>query len=277
MAEVDSALDIGAPNPHLNMAIHLVRNHLEGRISTASSAIAASGTPYATARRKLAEMQEAGLVEQRPRTRTGKSFSLHPSAKLMQDWSQLSDRILRMARHRIGTTPDAAKGAEYYFGGSYQEGRSIQPPQVLPEPLALPGGLRILVHGDPTFMVMESLKRQFEQVVGTKISQRAFSIDRLHEESLRNGDRAVSRYDIIAVDLPWVGEFVTRGILSPLDRCWISTRSIPATFTPPAGARRIGRGGPMAFPARRHRNCCSTAPTSLPRRGCRRPPPRMRC
>ncbi|NPD17822.1 extracellular solute-binding protein [Rhodophyticola sp. DY48A3-103] len=217
MAEVDSALDIGAPNPHLNMAIHLVRNHLEGRISTASSAIAASGTPYATARRKLAEMQEAGLVEQRPRTRTGKSFSLHPSAKLMQDWSQLSDRILRMARQRIGVGPNAAKGAEYYFGGSYQEGRSIQPPQVLPEPLALPGGLRILVHGDPTFMVMESLKRQFEQVVGTKISQRAFSIDRLHEESLRNGDRAVSRYDIIAVDLPWVGEFVTRGILSPLD------------------------------------------------------------
>ena len=172
MAEVDSALDIGAPNPHLNMAIHLVRNHLEGRISTASSAIAASGTPYATARRKLAEMQEAGLVEQRPRTRTGKSFSLHPSAKLMQDWSQLSDRILRMARQRIGVGPNAAKGAEYYFGGSYQEGRSIQPPQVLPEPLALPGGLRILVHGDPTFMVMESLKRQFEQVVGTKISQR---------------------------------------------------------------------------------------------------------
>lgn len=217
MSEVESALDIGAPNPHLNMAIHLVRNHLEGRISTASSAIAASGTPYATARRKLAEMQAAGLIEQRPRTRTGKSFSLHPSAKLMQDWTQLTDRILRLARQRIGPDPDAAKGSEYYFGNSYQEGRSIQPPQVLPEPLALPGGLRILVHGDPTFMVMESLKRQFEQVVGTKISQRAFSIDRLHEEALRNGERPHSRYDIIAVDLPWVGEFVTRGLLAPLD------------------------------------------------------------
>ena len=68
-----------------------------------------------------------------------------------------------------------------------------------------------------SIITARSLKRQFEQVVGTKISQRAFSIDRLHEESLRNGDRAVSRYDIIAVDLPWVGEFVTRGILSPLD------------------------------------------------------------
>jgi multiple sugar transport system substrate-binding protein len=50
----------------------------------------------------------------------------------------------------------------------------------------VPGGLRVLVHGDPTFMVMDSLKRQFEQVIGTEISQRAFSIDRLREEALRN-------------------------------------------------------------------------------------------
>ena len=216
-AEIDSTLDISAPNPHLNMAVHLVKNHLEGRISTASSLIAASGVPYATARRKLTEMQESGLIELRPRTRTGKSFSLHPSAALLATWGQLSDRILRLAKKHVGrATPDQTE-AEYYFGGSYQVGRSIQPPQVLPEPLSLSGGLRILVHGDPTFMVMESLKRQFEQVVGSKISQRAFSIDRLHEEAIRNGDRPASRYDIIAVDLPWIGEFVSRGLLTPID------------------------------------------------------------
>ena len=55
--------------------------------------------------------------------------------------------------------------------------------------MKLSGGLRILVHGDPTFMVMEGLKRQFEQIVGTTIHQRAFSIDRLREEALRNAER----------------------------------------------------------------------------------------
>lgn len=216
-AEIESMLDVASPNPHLNMALHLVKNHLEGRISTASSVIAASAVPYATARRKLAELQGAGLIETRPRTKTGKSFSLHPSALLLQNWGQLADRLLRMAKKHAGAGDAEHSGTEYYFGGSYQVGRSIQPPQVLPDPLSLTGGLRILVHGDPTFMVMESLKRQFEQVVGTKISQRAFSIDRLHEEALRNGERPVSRYDIIALDLPWIGEFVTKGLLTPLD------------------------------------------------------------
>lgn len=215
--EIDAALDISAPNPHLNMSLHLVKNHLEGRISTASSVIATSSVPYATARRKLAELQEAQLIEMRPRTKSGKSFSLHPSATLLQNWAQLSDRLLRLAKKTIGDSKTSRAEAEYYYGGTYQVGRSIQPPQVLPDPLTLSGGLRILVHGDPTFMVMESLKRQFEQVVGTKISQRAFSIDRLHEEILRNGERPSSRYDIIASDLPWIGEFVSRGLLTPLD------------------------------------------------------------
>ncbi len=248
-AEVESALDIAAPNPYLNMAIHLVRNHMEGRICTASSVIAASGVPYATARRKLAELQDAGLIEQRPRTRTGKSFSLHPSASMLQNWAQLSDRVLRLAKSRVGEGAPTTRGNDYYFGGSYQVARSIQPPKVLPEPLSLSGGLRILVHGDPTFMVMENLKRQFEQVVGTKITQRAFSIDRLHEEAIRNGDHASSRYDIIAVDLPWVGEFVSRGLLTPLDSVLDIDRLDPGDFHT-AGWRAAHWGGrPYGVPS----------------------------
>jgi multiple sugar transport system substrate-binding protein len=69
------------------------------------------------------------------------------------------------------------------------------------------------LHGDGW-----NLKRQFEQIVGTDIHQRAFSIDRLREEALRNAERKRSRYDIIAVDLPWIGEFVEKGVLRPLDR-----------------------------------------------------------
>ncbi len=92
------------------------------------------------------------------------------------------------------------------------------------------GGIRVLVHGDPTFMVMDNLKRQFEQVIGTEIHQRAFSIDRLREEALRNAEREHSRYDIIAVDLPWVGEFADKGILMPLDEVMDMARLDPADF-----------------------------------------------
>jgi len=217
-AEIDTALEIAEPNPHLNMVAALLQAHLSGKIITATMLISASGVPYATARRKLQHLQECGFIEQRARTRSGRSFSLHPTERLMNNWLQLSDRILRLCAETGGTGAKDAR--DYYFGASYvPASQSIAPPQVLPEPLQLGGGLRILVHGDPTFMVMENLKRQFEQIIGTNISQRAFSIDRLRAEALRNAERRTSKYDIIAVDLPWIGEFAEKGVLMPLDAC----------------------------------------------------------
>ena len=247
--EVETSIEPSAPNPYFNMAMHLMRSHLEGRIVTASALVAASGVPYATAMRKLGEMQKSGLIEQRPRTRSGRSFSLHPSAELIQKWSQLSDRLQRIAQQTFGGGPATAEEADYYFGGSYMAGHSIQPPQVLPEPLALPGGLRILVHGDPTFMVMENLKRQFEQLVGSKINQRAFSIDRLHEEALRNAERAASRYDLIAVDLPWIGEFVKKGVLLPLDEVLDVERLDPSDFHTAGWRAAHWNGRPYGVPS----------------------------
>ncbi|WP_397544387.1 extracellular solute-binding protein [Roseovarius salis] len=249
-AEIDTYIEPTAPNPYLMMSLHLLRSHQEGRTVTASSMVGASGVPYATAMRKLADMHNAGLIEQRPRSKTGKSFSLHPSETLMERWSQLADRVQRLAAHSFAPAVRTAEGSDYYFGDSYQPGQAlIRPPQVLPEPLKLAGGVRILVHGDPTFMVMENLKRQFEQIIGTNINQRAFSIDRLREEAVRNSARPASRYDLIAVDLPWIGEFVARGVLRPLDSVMDIGRLDPGDFHT-AGWRAAHWGGrPYGVPS----------------------------
>lgn len=229
--EVDGLLEMSAPNPYFKMSSYLVRRHLEAKVVTPTSLIGASGVPYATATRRMREMIEAGLIEQRPRTASGKSYSLHPSAAMLDAWTTFSSRVRRIATHTFGT-PDARRAGtrDYYFGGSYRDAQTIQPPQVLLEPLKLSGGLRILVHGDPTFMVMHGLKRQFEQVVGCAIQQRAFSIDRLHEEAVKNAQRPTSRYDLIALDLPWVGEFAENGYLLPLDQILDIERLNPSDF-----------------------------------------------
>jgi multiple sugar transport system substrate-binding protein len=229
--ELDSSIEPNTPNPHLNMILHLLHSHSEGRLVSPSSMVSAAGVPYATATRKLAEIKDSGLLEQRPRTRSGKSFSLHPSPALLQNFSQLADRVERIARKAFGGSREQDETASYYYGGSYQSAHAtIAPPSALPQPLKLSGGLRILVHGDPTFMVMDNLKRQFEQLVGTNIHQRAFSIDRLREEALRNSERSKSRYDLIAVDLPWLGEFVEKGVIRPLNDVMDVSRLDPADF-----------------------------------------------
>ena len=121
-------------------------------------------------------------------------------------------------------------------------------PGVLPEPLKLSGGLRILVHGDPTFMVMDNLKRQFEQVIGTQIHQRAFSIDRLREEALRNAERGQPlRHH--RVDLPWIGEFAEKGMLMPLDEIMDVARLDPADFHTAGWQAAHWGGRPYGVPA----------------------------
>src|SRR6056297_3248667 len=249
-AEIETYIEPSAPNPYLMMSLHLLRSHGEGRTVTPSSMAGASGVPYATATRKLAEMQKAGLIEQRPRSKSGKSFSLHPSDALLNRWSQLVDRIQRLAARRLAPAGGTAGETEYYYGDTYQPGRALlQPPQVLPDPLKLPGGARILVHGDPTFMVMENLKRQFEQIIGTDITQRAFSIDRLREEGLRNADRPRSRYDLIAVDLPWIGEFVEAGVIRPLPEVMDVARLDPADFHTAGWRAAHWNGVPYGVPS----------------------------
>jgi multiple sugar transport system substrate-binding protein len=247
--ELEGVADLFVPNPYLRMALHLVRGHLEGRIVTPSALIGASRVPYATANRRLREMIDAGLIEQRARTKTGKSFSLHPSDSLLDTWMQLCGRLRRIAEATFGGRERGQEAKDYFFGGSYLAGQSIPPLNVLAEPLKVPGGLRVLVHGDPTFMVMENLKRQFEQVIGTQIHQRAFSIDRLRDEAIRNAERKVSRYDIIALDLPWVGEYAERGLLMPLDEVMDVARLDPADFHTAGWKAAHWAGRPYGVPA----------------------------
>jgi multiple sugar transport system substrate-binding protein len=225
--EMEGVVARTVPAPHFRIAAHVALCHLDGRMVTPSSAIAASGVPYATATRRLAELLAAGLIEPRAKTPTGKSFTLYPSADLLDGLARFADRAPRLAADHLGA---GAGGTDYYFGGSYQASRVIGPVQPLSEPLQLPGGVHVLVHGDPTFLAMSNLKRQFEQAIGCPIRQRAFSIDRLRDEALRDAARKVSRYDIVAVDLPWVGEFATKGVLAPLDEIMDTDRLDPSDF-----------------------------------------------
>ena len=247
--ELEDTIELFAPNPFYRMALHLVRGHLEGKVITPTSLIGAARVPYATATRRLKEMTDAGLVEKRPRTKTGKSFSMHPSEALLDQWMRLSGRLRRIGDARFGRGGASQDTTDYYFGGSYLAAQSIPPLQVLAEPLKASGGLRVLVHGDPTFMVMDNLKRQFEQVIGTQIHQRAFSIDRLREEALRNAERKASRYDIIAVDLPWVGSFAARNVLMPLDDVMDIARLDPADFHTAGWNAAHCSGRPYGVPA----------------------------
>ena len=99
-AELTWNFGLEEPNPYLSMAIYLVRCHLEARPATQTSVIVGAGVPYATAIRRLHDMDSVGLLEHRTRSRSGRRFSIHPSEKLIEAVAELTDHVrLLSARH----------------------------------------------------------------------------------------------------------------------------------------------------------------------------------
>ena len=216
-SEAEQVLSLKRGYDETRLITTLLRNHLQGKLTTTTYLASVSGLGYGTAIRAIKSIEARGLLIRRPRTKTGKSFSLHPSNKLIAEWQEYARRV----RGAIGSTLGigaAGKGGigDYFFGASYSDSEVIPPPPPLASKLNLQDSLRVLVHADPTFMAMHVLKRQFEGLFGVRISSRALSIDRLRQEILANASEPVSRYDIIACDLPWFGEFAEKGILMPI-------------------------------------------------------------
>jgi multiple sugar transport system substrate-binding protein len=237
-AEGRRSLPLGADLRDLGIILHLVRDHLVGRLTTRSSLAAGSGLSYGTAFRAIDGLIESGAIVRRERTATGKSYSLHPSSDLLRRWQEFA----RVARLLVGTA-DPARPAPAKRSKSAPAAAVIPPPAALETKLALPRGLRVLVHADPTFMAMNALKRQLEMILGVDIRSRALSIDRLREEIVLNGARATSAYDVVACDMPWFGDMVAKDRLLPLDPLIAASGMDMSDFIPDAvaSARRRNR------------------------------------
>src|SRR5579864_9840889 len=67
------------PDAVWNMIVYLMRRHYTGKLVTPTSLARAANVPYATAVRRINDMLTEGLLVRRPRTKTGRSDSLHPS------------------------------------------------------------------------------------------------------------------------------------------------------------------------------------------------------
>ncbi|MBB3184926.1 multiple sugar transport system substrate-binding protein [Halomonas fontilapidosi] len=215
--ETEHSLSLSHGYREMRMMLHLMRNHLAGRLTTPTSLADASGLSYGTAKRGIESIIARGLILSRPRTKSGKTVSLHPSPMMIDEWETYAHRIKGLLGPLFGVDPVSETGRRIFLDAAATD-HVISPPAVLSARLELKGGLRGLIHADPTFMAMHNLKQQLESIFGLEIHNSARSIDDLLKAILANAGRATSRYDLVACDLPWFGELASKGILQPLDR-----------------------------------------------------------
>jgi len=247
--EVRRALSIKTGYDETKLFVALLRNHLNGKLTTSSSLAQSSGLSYGTSIRAISSIEDRGLLVRRSRTDTGKSFSLHPSEKLILEWQEYARRVHSLLDSTIGLSSKLGqKSSDYFYGSSYNSGSILSPPSVLSSKLSLNKQLRILVHADPTFMAMHVLKKQFESILGVPIQSRALSIDRLREEIIKNSTAKHSNYDIIACDLPWFGEMAEEGRFLPLDNLISNTGFDTSDFHSEALASARYKGNQYGVP-----------------------------
>jgi multiple sugar transport system substrate-binding protein len=247
-SEIDQSLPLKSGYREMRMVLHLMRNHLNGRLVTSTALAASSGLSYGTAMRAIKDLRRRGLIVKRSRTVTGKSFSLHPSATLLARWQEYARRSrILLASSMSFDEPESAE-LDHSSSSLSAPSRIVPPPAVLEAKLALGRSIRFLVHADPTFTAMNALRKQFEMVLGVEIKSRALSIDRLRAEIIENSLLATSRYDIIACDLPWFGEMASRGRLLPLDSLIAATDFDRSDFPPEALASTSYKGAQYGIP-----------------------------
>jgi multiple sugar transport system substrate-binding protein len=213
--EAKRSFDLSNDQREMPIILDLINKHFAGRLMTSSSLAANSGLSYGTAIRTIRGMMKRGLILKRPRTSTGKSASLHPSDGILSRWHIFSHRGEKLARSLSAQPSSRSKTTKRQIDADAVS-RIIPPPTVLETKLDLGRSLRVLVHADPTFSALQTLKRQFEMILGVNIESRVLAIDQLQSEIINNSERAASKYDIIACDLPWFGEMAVQGRLLPL-------------------------------------------------------------
>jgi multiple sugar transport system substrate-binding protein len=200
-----------------NIISFVMRRHLEGKLVTVTSAAMAAEVPYGTAMRRISELIEQGLLHKRPKSRTGKSFSLHPTRSLIEEFESFAMQLKSMVGETFGFASTEGKADDFFFGGYYMASRILPYPSAMREGVGYERVFRILSPMDPTFKTLSQFSCNLDELCGTDVEIVNLPLDELHEEIMRDARQPVSRYDLMAVDLPWIGQLAEEGVIEPLD------------------------------------------------------------
>ena len=199
------------PDAAWNIVTHLIESEITGQPVTMSALIDVSELPYATALRRVHRMIDEGEIVKRSRTATGKTFTLHPSPELRSRFVSYACQMKVLLAETFGRADAGEDESEFYFGGMAERPNAsgAAPPS---------DRLRFLLHDDNYFASMRNMWVDFRSNQATRRDFEMRVLPDLHARLLANAEAAVSSFDVVTVNMPWLAEFADRGALVRLDR-----------------------------------------------------------
>ena len=96
------AMPVSDDQPIWNVIAYLMKAEITGQVVTTSTLVQVCGTPYSTSRRLVARLVDQGHIIRRPRSRTGKAFSLHPSPEISKAFLDYASQIKTLLAETMG-------------------------------------------------------------------------------------------------------------------------------------------------------------------------------
>ena len=228
----DRMLNAAEPDPNWNIILYLMKHHLRGENVTMSSLASATGVPFASAMRRIHKMIDEGDIQLRKRGLTGKSYYLEPSRKLAIGFTNYAAKVKALLADTFGLRSGSGDSEDYYFGGSYFAGQIIPPLEIMEKRTEAGSDLRFLLHDDNYFASMRDMWSDFRSKLSARKNFRLLNLPELRDEVFVNARRSESQYDVIAVNMPWLGESVVNNVAQPLTD-FLKNRTInPLDFQP---------------------------------------------
>jgi multiple sugar transport system substrate-binding protein len=227
----DTHMPGAAKDVFWNIVLELVDAHLHRRPIDKSGLVTLAGVPYSTGNRMIIKMIADGLIRQVPRGGGLKTHFLEPTDHLLHSFMDYATHV----KGHLAKTFGLRKGTEadeYYFGGSYFAAQIISPVRGDDIAVKVPSDIRFLLHNDNYFSAMRNMWSDFRNDLSRKSS---FQLHRLPDLYTKAHDAFAAQtpeHDVVALNMPWLGEFAEKGCLAPLDELLNDAAINPLDFHP---------------------------------------------
>ena len=171
---------------------------------------------------------------------------MHPSPELIRRAFACADEVKTSIARSLGRNVEDV--SSFYLGASHLSASIIPPPTALRDIPQPSDALRVALYDDPSFSIMGSLHEEISRLMDGRVIFQLFPMDELRRQILDNASQPTSAYDIVQVNLPWVGEFSECEILLPLDELIEASNVNRADFHPAEWEGARNRGHQRAIP-----------------------------
>jgi multiple sugar transport system substrate-binding protein len=226
------ALLIADEEPVWHVITYLIRAHVKSQPVTQSALVQMTGLPYATALRLVNRLVQEDQIIKVPRSRTGKTFTLHPSEQLLQSFMAYAREIKALLAETLGFRSSIESEEDYYFGGTPLGSTIIPLMRLAQKRVEDKFELKFLLNLDNYFISMRNMWADLRNNLSSRRNFDLLPLPDLYSAALANGARDVSEYDVITLNMPWLGEFAAKGLLRPLEHHIRSNGISPLDFHP---------------------------------------------